>query len=57
MVGSSKHNEGLQYAQTELVANMTTSNEIKTRRGATKLVLCNELEILGGDLIFNLFVV
>ena len=57
MVGSSKHNEGLQYAQTELVTNMTTSNEIKTRRGATKLVLCNELEILGGDLIFILFVV
>ena len=37
MVGSSKHNEGLQYAQTELVANMTTSNEIKTRRGANQI--------------------
>ena len=37
MVGSSKHNEGLQYAQTELVANMTTSNEIKTRRWANQI--------------------
>ena len=37
MVGSSKRNDGLQYAQTELVENMITSNEIKTRRGVNQI--------------------
>ena len=37
VVGSSKRNDGLQYAQTELVENMIASNEIKTRRGVNQI--------------------
>ena len=57
VVGSSKRNDELQYAQGEQIENMIASNEIETGREQTKLVLCNGLEIHVGDLIFNLFVV
>ena len=57
VVGSSKRNDELQYAQEEQIENMIASNKIETGREANKLVLCNGLEIHIGDLIFNLFVV
>jgi hypothetical protein len=48
VVGSSKCNDELQSAQ-------VASIEIETGRGQTKSVLCNDLEILDGLLIFILF--
>ena len=37
VVGSSKSNDELQYAQGEQIENMITSNEIETRRGANQI--------------------
>jgi hypothetical protein len=52
-IGSSKHNDELQSAQVAEIESMIASNEIETGRGQ---VLCNDLEILDGLLIFILFV-
>ena len=37
VVGSSKRNDELQYAQGEQIENMIASNEIETRRGANQI--------------------
>ncbi|XP_075665956.1 uncharacterized protein LOC142635730 [Castanea sativa] len=37
VVGSSKHNDELKYAQEEQIENMIASNEIETRRGANQI--------------------
>ena len=55
VVGSSKRNDELQHVQAEQVENMIASNEIETGRGANQIDTL--LDILSGDLIFNLFVV
>jgi len=46
VVGSSKRNDELLSAKVVEIECMIASNEIETGRGQTKLVLCNDLEIL-----------
>ena len=56
LINSNKHNDELQYAQVVEIENMIASNEIETKRGANQIGNLRRAELLGGDLIFNLFV-
>jgi hypothetical protein len=55
--GSSKRHDELQSAQAVEIESLIISNKLKLERVQTKLVLCNDLEILDGHLIINLFTV
>ncbi|KAK9993339.1 hypothetical protein SO802_023042 [Lithocarpus litseifolius] len=64
VVGSSKHNDELQYTQREQTENMIASNEIETGRGANQIeiieianILCQALQQHSQDLLNSMHLV